>query len=91
MASSCSFSDAVSHALEKLGLSNLSLKEEQGRDVFVCLPTGFGKSQCYQVLPFVMDHKLGLTGSQKTSAVLVVSPLIDLMVDILVEDLRYAR
>jgi len=23
----------------------------------MCLPTGYGKSLCYQTLPFVMDHK----------------------------------
>ena len=68
----------------------MSLKPEQrmaiqavyaGSDVFVWLPTGFGKSLCFQTLPFLMDHKLGLVGTQKSSAVLVVSPLVALMVD----------
>ena len=61
------------------------IKEEQlaaakgvyeGQDVFVCLPTGYRKSLCYQTLPFLMEHKLG--GSK---AILVVSPLVDLMED----------
>ena len=47
------------------------------KDVFVCLPTGFGKSLCYQVLPFVIDQKRGSSGS----AVIVVSPLVALMED----------
>ena len=42
------------------------------------LPTGFGNSVCYQVLPFVFDHKLGLVAG---SSIIVVSPLIALMVD----------
>ena len=39
--------------------------------------TGFGKSLCYEVLPFVMDDKLGRHGS----IVIVISPLVSLMVD----------
>ncbi len=58
-----------------------------GQNVFVCLPTGFGKSLRYQTIPFVMDFKLGRAGTSKTSAILVVSPLVSLMVD-QVEDLR---
>ena len=30
-----------------------------GKDVFVWLPTGFGKSFCYEALPFVADWKHG--------------------------------
>ena len=41
-------------------------------------PAGFGKSVCFQALPF-FDHKLRLFGGQK-SAIVVVSPLIVLMV-----------
>ena len=50
-------------------------------DVFVWLPTGFGKSICYTTLPFVFDHKLERVGSDRRSVVLVISPLISLMVD----------
>ena len=50
-----------------------------GRDVFVCLPTGYGKSLCYALLPSVFDMQLGLV--EKTSIVMVVSPLIALMKD----------
>ncbi len=46
-----------------------------GLNVFVCLPTGFGKS-CYQAISFVMDFKLGRAGTSKTSAILVVSLLL---------------
>ena len=61
------------------------LKEEQesalktfvsGRDVFVSLPTGAGKSLCYGLLPSIFDT---LRNVQKASIAIVVSPLISLM------------
>ena len=84
------FSRCVSYALSQLQMADILLKTEQrssmeaiynGHDVFVWLPTGYGKSLCYQALPFIMDCKRGLVGSQERSLVLVVSPLIALMVD----------
>jgi len=47
----------------------------EGKDVFVWLPTGFGKSVCYEALPFGFEYKL------KACLALVISPLISLMVD----------
>ena len=61
------FAAAVSYALQKFGKAGIVLKPEQqqvvrhvyeGRDVFLWLPTGFGKSICYEVLPFLLDLKL---------------------------------
>ena len=49
-----------------------------GNDVFVSLPTGFGKSLCYILLPAVFDS---LWKQSKTYIILVVSPLITLMND----------
>ena len=62
------FDIGLSYALKRLSTPNMTLKAEQvasisavcnGKDVFMWLPTGFGKSVCYEVLPFVMDCELG--------------------------------
>ena len=59
---------ALQYALERLGRPSLILKPEQtqaiksvlmGKDTFVWLPTGFGKSICFEALPFAYDYKLG--------------------------------
>ena len=45
--------------------------------LFSWLLTGFGKSLCYEALPYVIDYKLGTDRSM----VLVISPLVSLMID----------
>ena len=44
--------------------------------MFVWLPTGFGKSVCFELLLFVYDHKLGRVRTHTCSLVLVLSPLL---------------
>ena len=45
-------------------------------------PTGFGNTICFEVLPFVLDYKLDLVAGQMRSCIIVVSPLVALMVDL---------
>lgn len=82
----------MSHALSCLSLEGLKVEGKQleaiqsiydGKDVVLWLPTGYGRSLCYQCLPFLFDHKLNkvdLPPSQR-SVCPVVSPLVSLMVD----------
>ena len=82
----CDMDRSISLALERVGCPSVTLKKEQraciksvyeGKDVFLWLPTGFGKSLCYEVLPFVLGDKL----NRQDSLVIVVSPLVSLMID----------
>ncbi len=86
-----SFSGAVKHALACIGSNDLILKPKQvevleavynGSDCFIWFPTGYGKSLCYQLLPFMFDFRRGSTEAQDTEqcCVIVNSPLLSLMV-----------
>lgn len=76
----------IKYGLRSGGRLSFSLKHEQkacvervlkGKDVFYGFSTGFGKSLCYKILPFVFNKKLG----KEDSVVIVVSPLVSLMSD----------
>ncbi len=69
--------DAVQLAAERLGIEQLYPEQEKvlaelraGRDVMMILPTGFGKSACYQIPSMVMPKP-----------VVVISPLLALLRD----------
>ena len=74
----------VRFAMTELRLETLKDKQEaiisfvNGRDCFVILPTGYGKTPCYVLLPYVFYH---LRGKTMSSIVICASPLISLMMD----------
>ena len=76
----------IKKAAAEIGYFELKVEQENiikqfvsGNDVFVCLPTGFGKSLCYSCLPLVFDMLNGQ--SLPWSTIIVVSPLVALMED----------
>ena len=84
------FEQGLAFALRKVGNGHLTLKKEKvyaircaydQEDIFVWLPTGFGKSIVYECLPFLFDYKLNRVDGRTSSVVLVVSPLVALMID----------
>ena len=86
MAVSTGFDELILKAAACLGYTNLNPEQKRvlkafikGKDVFVALPTGYGKSLCYALLPLIFDMKEGL--EEKTSICMVVSPLVALMKD----------
>ena len=73
---------ALDVASRRMGYERLFPKQREaveafisGRDVFVCLPTGYRKSFCYGCLPIVFDCLRG----QTSSIVVVVTPLVAIM------------
>ena len=85
------FDECLAYAMKCIGKDGVYINDEQkepiknvyeGMDVFVWLPTGYGKSVCYECLPFLFDMKLDRhTSEHGRSVVLIVSPLVSLMVD----------
>ena len=76
---------AIDAAMEVFGLESLKHQQREairefasGRDVFVALPTGFGKSYCFALLPTVFDR---LRAGKDPSIVVCVSPLTALMME----------
>ena len=76
----------IEEAAASLGYQHL--KEEQkravkafveGKDVFISLTTGYGKSLCYALLPLIFDKRREMV--ERRSIVMVVSPLIALTKD----------
>lgn len=77
---------AITEAAKKLGYQEVKSEQRDvirqfvsGRDVFVSLPTGFGKSLCYVLLPLVSFYDA--VRGRPQSIVLCISPLVSLMVN----------
>ena len=80
------FHEAIDDGLRAIGKQDVWLKEEQYEalkaivldrmDCLVLLPTGFGKSLIYQILPLVFASM-----TSRPSTIIVVSPLNALMRD----------
>ena len=86
------FTSSLTYALSCLKCGDMKLKKKQleamkaiydGNDVFLWLPTGYGKSICYQAIPFLYDYKLkrATLPPPMRSVCVVISPLVALMTD----------
>lgn len=79
--------EAIRYGLEKLNYEEIRDNQKRavsgylsGQDVFLCSPTGSGKSLVFEIAPYVFSyiyHKDTLPNL--TSSVVVISPLVSLM------------
>ena len=78
------YDEAIYRALSACGLESITLKPEQeeclrylhqGEDLVAILPTGFGKSLIFQLLPFLLPTK------ETKNIVLVIAPLTSIIED----------
>jgi superfamily II DNA helicase RecQ len=86
-----SFFHSILYALERCKFEDVFLKAQQykildaitsEKDVICVLPTGYGKSIIFQLLPYVYEYHL-----EKESIVLVVAPL-NAIIDDQIQNLR---
>ena len=82
------FESSLKAVLPKFGVTELRAEQKQAllhlifeRDVFVNLPTGFGKSLIYQLAPSIVEEMSRLGGKIRSAIILVISPLVSLMRD----------
>ncbi len=83
-----SVGDAIKYGMNKLGYQNIRDNQRHaveayfaGKDVFLCSPTGSGKSFVFEIAPFVLDYKKHGQRDKTETVCLVVVPLISLMMD----------
>ena len=85
-------SQLANTAAKMLGFTKLKTKQEEvvvnfleGNDVFVVLPTGYGKRLCYMCLPVAFD----LMNQTEGSIIVVITPLTGIMKDPLPKSTSY--
>ena len=74
------FEGALRNVLRSRGKENLKLKALEAiavnkRDCLIVLPTGYGKSLIYHLLPSLCDHLADEKCAENKSTLIVVSPL----------------